>query len=189
MASLFYREHFQPYPITLLLLEHFSVLMEEQLKLELAYQDSFEVLATQVLLDTKTLKHPPTEAEMIYLFTRIKAIQEEEAEPKSPTSGNGKKLFGSHYLEWLDTLDSEKLCLFASDYDYERARHLYCKTDRDAVTDMARLRAESDWQGKLASFEACLFGFGGGYGDSDERVIDMKEDPKGAEASIRSMGF
>jgi hypothetical protein len=56
---------------------------------------------------------------------------------------------------------------------------------------MLMAKGESDWQGRVVSFEACLFGFGGSYGsggDAEEVDIkDMSQDQLSSE--LATFGF
>lgn len=140
------------------------------------------------------VKKRPSKEDVLYTFARLNVMntKSEEVDPAHQTAKNNsnKKGFSSDYLKWVGELDHEGMCLHVADYNYDEAGHLYAEIDRDSVLKMAKQKADKDWHDKMVQFEACLFGFGGGYGDSEgSNTFDMRKDLESAEASIKSLGF
>jgi hypothetical protein len=120
----------------------------------------------------------PAEVDIVYAAERLLQLQNELTE--EPQTGEDKS-----------NRSSKKVCLYLADYDWDAACDLYCRVDRDVVYDMLMAKGESDWQGRVVSFEACLFGFGGSYGsggDAEEVDIkDMSQDQLSSE--LATFGF
>jgi hypothetical protein len=112
-------------------------------------------------------------------------------EPTKIAFQTGKSL-GTQYAAWLSDLNSERLCLYLADYDYERAYALYWYTDVEAVQEIATTRGHHDSQRALLNMEACLYGFGGKYEDDNGGggpAIDHDINDEEAAAVLRSFGF
>ncbi len=193
--SCFYNDALcHPFPVTMLLLEQISVVMhDDKLKREEgAAPATFEEVISKTL-KSLDIKKKPTKEDILYTFSRLEGMRPKEVDPNNSTASDNsrKKSFASDYLKWVSQLDHEQVCMHVAGYDYDKARSLYTEVDRDSVLKLAKQKADSDWHGKMTEFEACLFGFGGGYGSGGEgsNEFDMKEDLKSAEASIKGLGF
>jgi len=125
-----------------------------------------------------------------------------EALPKpgdKPKGGSGKseKGLGSDYMKWLGKLPSDRLCYILAKFDPARAAELYLGTDYRVVQDMGEVYLEMQWNKIQSSFEASMYGFGGGYegskGGGDREVITYDlttpAGKKEAMASLRASGF
>ena len=188
-----------PFPVTMLLLEHISVMMLEEYRKEEAGESGKTI--QEVIKDSlkvTSVKTKPSRDDILYVYVRMQAMNEENSsQPKDPSNPmnapakdtNKKKAFASEYLNWVSKLDHESMCLHAAGYDYEKASHLYTKVDRDAVMKILNQRADSDWHDKLSQFEACLFGFGGGYEKKGSNTFDLMNNAEEAEASIKALKF
>jgi hypothetical protein len=137
----------------------------------------------------------PAEVDIVYAAERLLQLQNELTEEpqtgEDKSNRSSKRGFATGYLKWLSDMTPEKVCLYLADYDWDAACDLYCRVDRDVVYDMLMAKGESDWQGRVVSFEACLFGFGGSYGsggDAEEVDIkDMSQDQLSSE--LATFGF
>ena len=111
-----------------------------------------------------------------------------------------EKGLGSDYLKWLGSLQSDRLCYILSGFDAGKARTLYADTDYRIVQDMGESYLEQQWHKIQSSFEASMYGFGGGYkdgaggGGSDEGEVitydlTTPEGKKEAMGALRECGF
>ena len=183
------------FPVTMLLLEQIAIMRIEENRKEEDGETpaTLEQVVRNALIVTGAKKRPSKE-DVLYAFARLTAMNKksQEVDPAhQPAKNNSnKKGFSSDYLTWVGELDHEGMCLHVADYDYDEAGHLYADIDRDSVLRMAKQKADKDWHDKMVQFEACLFGFGGGYGDGEgSNTFDMRADLESAEASIKSLGF
>jgi len=116
----------------------------------------------------------------------------EKKKPSGPRKeGSG---FGSGFHKWVGGLDTDKLCLWLADYDYEKAEWLFRNVDIDDLPIMATMKTEQTWQGMRTQFEACVIGFGGkleGQSDATVYEVDMN-DTKSIDdmvSRMKALGF
>lgn len=97
---------------------------------------------------------------------------EEERQRKS-----NKRTFGAKFSRYFEKLSPEKKCLLTADYDYERARHLYCDLDRAVASEIIKAKFDNLFEIQTLQFEGVVFGMGGSFKGSgnNEDVIDTKE--------------
>lgn len=183
------------FPVTMLLMEQIAIMMSEENRKEEDGETpaTLEQVIKNALIVTGARKKPSKE-DVLYAFSRLNAmnVKSQEVDPAHQAAKNtsNKKGFSSDYLEWVGELNHEGMCLHIADYNYDEASHLYSEIDRDSVLKLAKQKADKDWHDKMVQFEACLFGFGGGYGESEgSNTFDMRADLESAEASIKSLGF
>lgn len=102
--------------------------------------------------------------------------------------------FGSGFNKWVTGLDTDKLCLWLADYDFQKADYLFRSVDIDDLPMMATMKTEQTWQGMRAQFEACVIGFGGkleGQSDATVYEVDMN-DTKSIDdmvSQMKALGF
>jgi uncharacterized protein YukE len=178
--TLFFQEKFQhDLAITSLFLEYLGGQLQQP-------ETPEPVDAIKVTLKACELCANPQLSDVDYVVMRLKRLNKEI--PKA-AGGDGKRSFASEYLKWLQAINTEQACCYIAGYDITRARELYNYTDVSVLTTLLRYRAEHHWQDTLVMFEACLFGFGGSYGDEQTTTFDIKEDREGMEANLKAMGF
>lgn len=109
------------------------------------------------------------------------AEEKEKQEVREPEAKSSEKGFGTSFLEWYTKLSPDIMCLMATGFDYQKAESLYKEVDKSVVEEILRAFSEHSWNEAYLRFEACLFGFGGGYGKKgskpkgDENVIDTRD--------------
>lgn len=168
MPGLFYRlENENRFPITLLLVETLVVLGEHNPDSQ--YGDLIATAIKKAGVVDK--KHKVTKEDVEYVVKRLEGMKKTE-EPSEGESKQPERGLGTDFLGWLSDLDSEGLCLFIAGFDSFRAREIYRTWDREEVTKASQLLLHCEWQKLKASFEATMYGFGGGY---------KKEQPPGQE--------
>lgn len=173
-------------PLTLSL--YFFEVLEELFQELSVIEEIDDVVLTATIVSALTLsgtKKGPTSEDIAYVVERMhdynsqkekKEKELEEAETKTKKGSN--KAFAEHAIEWIGHLPADKMCIWLADYDYELAEKFYCKYDRDTVTTMIDQKVENEWERMRVQFEASLFGFGGGYGESNDpnaEIIDLTE--------------
>ena len=103
-------------------------------------------------------------------------------------------------MKWTGTLPSDPICYILAKFDPAKAAELYLETDYRVVQDMSEVYLEMQWNKIQSSFEASMYGFGGGYeggkgggGSSAREVITYDlttpAGKKEAMASLRASGF
>lgn len=110
-------------------------------------------------------------------------LADEKVEQAAKTSDakSSEKGFGTSFLEWYTKLSPDIMCLMATGFDYQKAEYLYRHVDKAVVGEILRAFSEHSWNEAYLRFEACLFGFGGGYGNKgskpkgEEKVIDARD--------------
>lgn len=124
---------------------------------------------------------------------RLLAMAEKAKEAKAKKKPSGPRKegsgFGASFNKWISGLDTDKLCLWLADYDFQRAEYLFRNVDIDDLPIMASMKTEQTWQGMRAQFEACVIGFGGkieGQSDATVHEVDMT-DTKSIDDMVRQM--
>lgn len=102
--------------------------------------------------------------------------------------------FGADFLNWLGKQRTDRLCLLVADFDWTRARSLYCEHDIEDVRVMIALKTEQLWKHERIRYEACVYGFGGhfeGQGNESVMKVDMGDtnSVKALCDSMSGMGF
>jgi len=122
------------------------------------------------------------------VLERIAALQPDPS-ATGPSMRQAKSL-GTKYAEWLAELDATELCLYLTDYDIKKARHIYWFTDIPDVQGAVRLKSQHDSQLALIQMEAALYGGGGKYQDDDAGSSNY-HDMNSAEgsAALKAFGF
>lgn len=169
--SIFYSARFErPFPVPLLAFERLANLADLP---PLA-------AARQVLSEVCRISEPP-EAACIYLLDRFKSASESAQELSNGEISEGSQAsyrgLGTSFTDFFRSLDTSRILLIATGYDYKKAEYLYCVVDRDeamqVVKDYLRMQEECN----TYRYEAALYGFGGHYknDDSSEDTIDMTD--------------
>lgn len=140
-------------------------------------------------IQTCELQSSPSDKQVLYATERIIAAYQETPDGEE-RQAPGKRGFASDFVEWLNKLDAQAMCLYAADADVERARYLYGSVDRETVIAVCEHRVAADWKQAQLMFEACLFGFGGSYGEGggDTETFDLTGDQPDLDA-LKTMGF
>jgi len=94
------------------------------------------------------------------------------------------KHMGTEELQWVSKLNPVELCLYVTDFDFEKAHHLYCKCDFNVVTEMLRLRQDYRWKKIVTGFEQSMYGFGGGYDKTSKDNENLPKLERDADGSI-----
>lgn len=106
-----------------------------------------------------------SEAEQKDLFARLEeAFSPEQAEAEADAKEKIKSL-GTALSDHFVGLSPQNICLYLADSDLAKAELLYCQEDRTTVLEMYNAKTEMEMQRLTASFEAGMYGFGGGYKD------------------------
>lgn len=180
MDSIFLKATQRPFNVTFFMVEHFTKAVKEggkEVQMGEAVGAALEACGIQSTDENKE-----------YLAARI--VEENEkwkGSNKGSSSSRGKKQFGDGFAQWGGGLSPQELCMYLSEYDFEKARYLYCSVDKQDVMSLANGKLKYDMELAVLSYEACLFGFGGWYGDDDKNVmvnnVDQNGDPL-ADTSI-----
>lgn len=113
--------------------------------------------------------------------------------PQDRPSRKPEKTFGYALEEWSKTLTGEQLCLLLADHDPLRAQTLYWEVDKPLVLQAVESKLRYQYACGQVSFEACLFGFGGSYGDGSDPVggnvaeFDLSEGE--GQRALKSLGL
>lgn len=171
MPSIFYQEKFdQPLLITGLFLERLGVKVEEAGGMT---EENAEEILSQCLVDCQIVQKSPTEEQLAYVLSRLQEKGDKDKSTAPESSGKGKH-FAGFFTSWANSMDFATLCLYIADYNHSKARELYENLDQRSVVALAHERLRFDFEKARVSFEACLFGFGGGYGKTpNEGDIDI----------------
>lgn len=147
-------------------------LLFKELLAEIVGQQPDLELGIALLLACKEAGMDPDQVDLEALAVRLQPKDDEK--PKGPRrKGNG---FGAKFTEWVEGLKSDQLCLWAADYDLEKARKLYCEVDIDDLRTIFDMKIGQTWQDYRTRYEACLLGFGGkleGQSDATVHEVDM----------------
>jgi hypothetical protein len=172
MSSVFYKAQFeQRFPIPLIAFEHLtakSSLSPEDLTLE--------------VLSACCGKPNPTQEDIGYFLAVIQqesttAQQVIDEAPSAEAATAKAKTLGAAFQQFLQTLDSARILLWACGYDYQRAEYLYTKVDRSIANQIIEDFLKILHEQNTYLFEAGLYGFGGSYKNDSpgEDLVDMTE--------------
>lgn len=192
MASEFYRDYFdRKIPLTGLFIEHLGNKMKK------APEDIDPVMLLEILeeclIETGLLKEP-TEEQLVSVLKDLQSCYEEGKKDTEGTtwSNNKGKNFAGYLQEWATSLSYDKLCLYVAGFDYVKAREYFETRDQRSIVAIADEKLRLEFELARVSFEASLFGFGGGYkatpkeGDAD---FDLTSDDEVAVEALKSFGF
>ena len=84
----------------------------------------------------------------------------------------GARQFYQYYQEWFAKLDMTQTCMWLAGYDLAKAQDLFYQQDYELVEHMVKVKASHDHELARATYEACMFGFGGKYGTGSKTVKD-----------------
>lgn len=183
--SLIYRAHLtDEVPLTFLFLDYFY---------EIATGDeSVDVLAaTKAALGAAGLRN--SDDDVFSVISRLekkgnKAKEREDYDADRSAQMNsrpkGKKFWGDNLNEWALNRDPQEVCAYLADYDPVRTRQIYCSEDSELVFELAKNKFTRDFEFSRATFEAAVFGSGGGFKDDSRDEIDMVNGGEEAEAEL-----
>jgi len=168
MSTLFYHySHKEEFPITYLFME----------LLERSVEESPGCSLKEALLPVlKACGHPPPYSEEFLqsvsaalneVSKEKKKLSEEVNKQKKPDPKPG---LGTQLAEFTKGLTLQESLLYVYEYDFDKASHHYCNTPVQAVDLSISLKYRFLWQTLTQRYEACLFGFGGGYSDSKSNL-------------------
>jgi len=155
------------FPVSLLALEHFDALQASE---------GLEAALLSTLINHCGCPDPSTD-DLEYFVQRLEELIPKETPAEKPTHLADKKSLGTAWFKAISELPVDKLLLAAVQYDYDKARYLYCTADRTVA--MAVLDTFITLQTEKFNylFECVLYGFGGTYKDDaapPEGAIDLR---------------
>lgn len=189
MESVFYRYGFKKrFPVTYLFLELFSKSLENS---------ESEAQVADVLLPVLSALgyEPPHEESM--LIEILKDLDELQTIKKEKSSGpnkkSGKRSFGTEFLKWYTSLDTDQALLMMTNFNYEAAYNLYSKVPALLVDKMIETKLGYEWNSAEKDFEAVVFGMGGSIkgGSDSDKTFDNKTETgsKAMENQLKKLGF
>lgn len=101
-----------------------------------------------------------------------------------------KRGFSTEFDKFMRGLPMDTLILQMCGYDFDKAKHIYFKVDRDVALAIVGSYIERSKQDNLIKFEASVYGFGGSFeGGSKEadHQFDVSDGSKSADALLKSM--
>lgn len=125
-------------------------------------------------------------AERLLGLAQKAAKQVEAKKPSGPRKTGG---FGEGFQKWAGSMNTDKLCLWIADYDFQRAEYLYRQVDIDDLQILANMKTEQTWEMMKSQFEACVIGFGGklqGQSEATVHEVDMN-DTSSIDEMVRQM--
>ena len=188
MESMFYLDRFKrEIPLTGLFIECVGHHAQGE---EVDAESTVKILKA-AMLESGIVDKDPTDAQIIYIAERMKEMREGDISKDSPmTPSSSGKYFAGYFSEWAAGLDYVTLCLYVADYDYDTARRYYEGTDYQSLIAIAHEKLKLDFEKARVSFEASLFGFGGGYGKTPkegENVVDLVDGGEDANRTMEAM--
>ncbi len=177
MGSIFYKQRrshkANEIPITFLLLE-----VIENMQDSLEGAEVFTALESALDWAGLTPEGGLTKEPALSLITRIEGISKSVENDKPAKSGGiekalkgaGKRAFGTEYLKWFTNLPIAEKCLYAADYDVNKARHLYCELDKELSEEIIKAVFDEKFSTLQAHYEAVVFGMGGTFGGGGSSV-------------------
>lgn len=192
MNSQFYKDKFERrIPVTGLFMERVGVLIKDQGGA--LDQGQMAEVMVQALVETGLVAEP-TEDDLEYLALEInKRYKDKEGEEEKdrPPTGKGKH-FAGYFSEWASEMAYDRLCFYAAGFDYAKAREYFETYDQLAIVALADEKLRLEFELARVTFEASLFGFGGGYKDTPregESVFDLTQEGQAAERTLKDLGF
>jgi hypothetical protein len=139
-----------------------------------------ELIAT-TLVQTKQVTTAQVTTDHFFVdaaFEKIDALKKQsEGEAVEAKRKSNKRTFGAKFTRYFEKLDPEKKCLMAADYDFERARYLYCDIDRVVASEIIKAKFDNLFELQMLQFEGVVFGMGGSFKGSanpDDEVTDTR---------------
>ena len=184
--SVFLKELSLPFPIPLLA---FEILFEGMPTVDTDSQDQIIECFTEALVKGCGLSDPSEDA-LNYFNSRVTEMQAEFEEDSKEPFRPGKAGFYSDFVQYASEQSTSVSALLTTNFDYEKAKHLYCTVDRDsALTIIREYFTYSSHMGRM-QLEACVYGFGGEMqGASSEKAKVFDINSAEAKQSLKNMGF
>ncbi len=130
-----------------------------------------------------------TEAEAEQIAYEILDIQKSDTDKnKKAEEGerqDNKPYVGTDFLNTVGQLPMDMKCLYATQFDFQRARHLYCHTSKQDCDTIVTSALEVKWKELKTIFESVIVGMGGSLSDDDG--VDLTTGDGAAE--LKSLGF
>lgn len=177
MPSIFYKDRFErPVTVSLLLLERLSELFKKEVEADRELTDESVLKIVQRALQECCSLEDSTIEQVQYVLDRLAAIAEESKGKEGDENKKSKLTLASSYTDWVTSLETEQLCLLASNYDLFKAKRLYEEADRDDVLLLATDVIRKMWEDVKVHYESIMYGFGGSYkGDKKASSGDVVE--------------
>lgn len=193
MPTVFYQDKYeQPLPITGMLLEILGIKLK-QFEEAPTGDDVHQVL--RQCLEESGLAKDPTDEQVVYVAEELQQRHEktqEKGEEASGAKGKGK-YFAGYFADWASDMPYDKLCFYVAGYDYAKAKDYYETHDQQTIVALADEKLRLEFELARVSFEASLFGFGGGYKDTPKEgdaVFDLSIDgDESGERALKNLGF
>lgn len=191
MPSEFYLERFErKIPLTGMFLERMGKLISAAGEVD--DEGMVEIIA-QAMVDAGLVEEPTDEAVagIIVDLNAIYGDKKDKKEEEDKPTGKGKH-FAGYFAEWASSLSFDKLCFYAAGFDYAKAREYFVTLDQRSVVAIADEKLRLEFELARVSFEAALFGFGGGYKNTPregESVFDLSSGGQDAEKALKNLGF
>ena len=157
---------------------------------DLHTEDEALTAIADVLTTTCGVEKPQPE-DVEYFVSRLEEIRlEMEAESSGGAAASSLKTFGSSYADYLRTIPLDRIIMQMANYDFARAKVLYCVLDRSDVMLMVSEHIKGRMESGLLSLEACMYGFGGSYESNRASNVvthDLKTDA--GKQALKAFGF
>jgi len=182
MASLFNPDH--RFPISLLAMEKYEELSTQ------CKTDEEHLIASCVVMKEFCGVGDPEEEDITYFASRLSSIVEDI--DKEVKKKKERVSFGTSYAKYIGGARVDLLLTRMCNYDYDRAKYLYSKVDRDHCLDLIRDFITQQMEFNQVLMEASMYGFGGKYKDDKQRpTADASHDLNSEQgmAALQKMGF
>lgn len=187
MESVFYRYGFKKrFPVTYLFLELFAKSLENSE----SDADISEVLLP--VLSALGYQPPFKEELLIGILKDLEELQKTKEEKSGGSAKkSGKRSFGSEFLKWYTSLDTDQSLLLVTNFNYDAAYDLYSKVPAFLVDKIIETKLGYEWNKAEKDFEAVVFGMGGSIKGGGDKTFDNKteEGKKAMEAQLKNLGF
>lgn len=191
MSSFFYEDRFNRIlPLTGLFMERLGVKVEEAGGLN---ETNLMPVITSCIKECELVEGEVEEKHVLEVISRLKELESESDQdgkkPGSNKTGKGR-FFAGYLTDWATKLNYVQLCLYAANFDYQKAREYFEKRDQQSIIALAHDKLRLDFEMARVSFEAALFGFGGKYKDTPgegDIEIDLTEGGERANRAFESL--
>lgn len=105
-----------------------------------------------------------SESQALQLLSRLQAKESaDENQGASRPAKRKERTLGSEFLARFEKMSIAEKCLYAADYDYAKARLLYCVYDKDISEKIISDKLSMEFDRMQVQFESVVLGMGGSF--------------------------
>lgn len=166
----------------------FEFIIEGLSKLDIIDNEAISELYCKAMVEHCFQPTPTTEG-VNYISERLRDANESVGGKSRNITKPSKRSFSSEFSKMMSDLHTDQLIMQMCEYDYAKAKTVYCTVDRDIALAMLNTYLTRLQHDQQVVFEAAVYGFGGSFegGKKVDVEYDLTDHNSGAHEALKAI--